>query len=404
MHRKNIVSDKKSASPVTQSGQILSLKLKTQPHSREEIVMLNKVYNEAIFRLERAVTLVDQLCSYLSQKQAVERRQRGNIKQLLIDEGADQEILNALKMLKRHFYINITNNSIDNILAMIFPIRNNLLKVFKGFLGELELNLEIFPREPGNAEIANFSGKTYVLSKTVNGWDVSYYEDRIRKKIIDIREIDANINQIPDVDLANINKSIIMRAIMLYHANQSDSKKTDKVFISNISRKKQQNPQNRVIGYVHYERKGIGWENYGPIYLDYRLLQASPLMAMLTLIHEAAHRYAWVMDRGYYHGEKALKNGQGSRPYPDDVGADRMKATNNADSYAYFVCDLTGMNQFYLSGKLPAWAESKKLQPVPEEKKSPSLLQAFSLFALGAVAIGGICLIAKHAGVFGPGK
>jgi len=388
----------KTLTPITSNGNILAVKHKTQPITDAERHTLNTIYNESVIRMERTLQLLEKLDICLSSRSIDEQYKVKNIKQMLIDEEVDPDVLHALKMVKRHFYINITNNTIANVIQGVRILHDNLLKTCKGLMGQMDVRLQVLPHNPSAAEISKLYDKTYVLvPDNSGGWELSYYEDRVKKKTIPINDVDAQINNIPSVELATVNASLIIRKIMLYHAKNMQSK-NDNVYISNISVKKQNDVNNLAIGYVHYVRKGVAWENYGPIYLDYRLLQNKPFLALITLMHEASHRYGWVQDRGYYHQEKLLKNGKGSRPYPEDLGKSPPKALNNADSYAYFVADVTGMNGLYDKQNSPAWLDPKKIQPLPAQKSPGSALKKFSLFALGAVAVGGICYLVSRRG------
>ncbi len=379
-------SSKKTTVFITEDKSIVSMKAKMQPLSKNEKIMLNKIYNESILRLERAITLLNQLENYLSAKD--DKNSVKDIKQLLIDENADPTILHALKMIKRHFYIDIQNNTIDGMLRNIDALRNNILKTLKGLEGQLDITLEILQNEPTQQDIKQFKNKTYALYRKDNTWQLSYYENKIKKNDIPIDSIDSNINDIGNVSQAQLNAFLLTRMVMLYHAKHVHSQ-TNKVYISNISLKQQYDKNNRTIGYVHALSMGSNFY-YGAIHLDYRLLETNPYEAMNTLLHEASHRYGWVNDRGYYHDVKQTKDGT-TRPFPNEVQSNTSRAMNNADSYAYFVCDMTGSGSLYTKENTPAWCNEEsyrnKHKALPQENTWKSQLLKFSLFAVGAAAI-----------------
>jgi hypothetical protein len=135
---RNPETSKKTAVSLTSDNSVVSLKSKTQPLTRDEMITLNKIYNEAIVRLTRTIDLLDSLEEYLSSKE--DKNNKRNIKQLLINEKVHSE-LHTLKMIKRHFYIEITDNSINNILCHIERLRDTVLKTLRGLEGQLDVSL-----------------------------------------------------------------------------------------------------------------------------------------------------------------------------------------------------------------------------------------------------------------------
>ncbi len=377
-------TSKKQPVFITEDNSVVSLKAPDQPLRAEEKVVLNNIYNESILRLKRTVRLLNELESFLAAQPQDIKRQAGNIKQYLIDQNADPDVLHALKMLKRHFYVNISNNSINNILVRLQPVRNNTLKVYKGLQGQLDISIEAFQNDPSPIEIKNLKPKAYVLVLKQGQWELSYYENGVQKRQINVDEVNPNISQITTVNQFKTNSNILMRSFMLYHANQGKAL-GNKVYISHISKRKQNDPQNREIGYV-WSQQSMASEYFGAIHIDYRLLAADPFKAMGTLIHEASHRYAWVNDRGYYHQTKNVKGG-GTRPYPNEVNAETLRATNNADSYSYFVLDMTGAEGFVLDNdNVPDWFHTEKFKPLPQESSNSGFAK-YALFGASIAAL-----------------
>lgn len=382
---KNPEQTSKKASYFTDDDNIVSLKAQSQPLTAREKVALNQIYNESVLRLKRSVRLLNELELYLAAQPQDVRQRAMNVKQFLADDYIDADVFNTLKMLKRHFYVDITNNSIDAILAKLTLVKNNVLKTYKGLKGQLDIAIEAGEGEPSLVAIQHFQAKTYVFIHSNDAWQLAYYENGVKKNTINVDDIHPGIKNIPSVDLMKANKTMLMRYLMSYHARQSKSAR-NKVYISNIAIKKQNDPQNRTIGYV-YSHQGASSEYFGAIHLDYRLLSRDPFKALSTLIHESAHRYAWVNDRGYYHHRKTRKDGS-TRPYPNKVQANTLKAMNNADSYAYFVKDITGPDGLFDRANLPAWYQEEKCKPLPNEFNW-SALTKWSIFSASVTALAG---------------
>ncbi|AWN73125.1 hypothetical protein LEAN103870_04965 [Legionella anisa] len=403
---KNPKNSKKIPEHITQDNMVVSLKSKDSKLTVQEKQTLNQIYNESTLRLERTLDLLTQLENYLNSYDSQTKNQVQNIKQLMIDNNAPAEILHTLKMLKRHFYIPITHdNTINNVLNSTAAIKNNLLKTYKGLKGQLNLSLEIVDHVPTPEEVENFEDKTYVLVKSNNQWSLLYYENKGNPTEINIDNVNPAINNMATVDGAKLNYHLLMRDIMLYHAKNVESQ-PNKVYISNLKQSYINNPNNRTLGYVNGNGPTDGDGNllfvneyFGAIHIDYRLLTTNPSRALGTLIHESMHRYGFVNDRGYYHGRKDVKNSTEQRRYPEDfrdlpkqTHSDRLRitsrATNNADSYAYFVLDTTGSQTLYDKDNLPDWYDISKENGLPVENSSLSPLIKYSLIAGGVFLIG----------------
>lgn len=381
---------KKARVFVTSDNSVISLKSRSQPLTNHEMITLNKIYNETIMRLARTIELMDNLERYLSSKDGKDNLI--NIKQLIINENVDPDLLHTLKMIKRHFYIDVTHNSINNILSEINLLRDNILKTLKGLEGQLDFSLQILDGEPTADYInQNFKDKTYALIYRQGTFSLAYYEDKIKKLNICIDDVYTQLRSVTSYSDMCALESQILEKIMLYHAKHMRSK-TNSVYISNIPLKDQQ--ENKLVGYVESDANDVIF--YGAIHIDYRLLNNQPSLALETLIHESFHRYAWVHDEAYYTGVKKMKNNNQLRPYPHKLQRDTYKAMDNADSYAYYVCDMTGGASLYTNNNTPAWSNQAKytsmqkpLPGVPCTKKSPlSKLSIFGL-SLGAAALFG---------------
>lgn len=408
---KNPEKSQKTKVSLTSDHQVVSLKAKTQPLTPHEIKTLNSIYNESILRLKRTVDLLNQLEHYLNSRE--DKETPTNVKQLLIDDNVDPELLHALKMVKRHFYLEISNpvHTINETVHFINRIKNNLHKTLKGLEGQLDITLEISYKghgdEPDESFIQqNAKDKTYVLvadnSAAPLTWSLFYYQDKILQKKIDASEVFPGIATLQSVTEANGSKGNLMKFLMAYHALHMPSK-TNAVYISNMSLKRQMDTSSPVIGYVHRDESLTMFK--GAIHLDYRLLKSNPDLAMKTLIHEAAHRYAWVNDRGYYHSTKALKKEPSkTRPFPAQTEQNPLFALDNADSYSYFVSDVSGGDGLLGSrANLPQWCTQPQYanahKPLPEGAVSESNLLKYGMFGAGVAAaltvIGGVCYMAK---------
>lgn len=391
---KNPEESKKTRVSLTTDNSVISLKSKSQPLTNHEMITLNKIYNESVVRLARTLELINNLEHYLSTKD--NKVNRINIKQLLIEANADPDILHTLKMIKRHFYIEITHISINHVLGYIDRLRNNVLKTLRGLEGQLDITLQICQGKPTDSFIENnFKDKTYVLIYQDGSVKLDYYENKVKKNEVVIDEVDLQIkNMTWDAATTDISRHCILESVMLYHAKHVHST-PDKVYISNISLKRQHNAKNIEKGYVHHD----DFDNnarYGAIHLDYRLLQNCSYTALIVLIHESFHRYAWVNDKGYYLGTKAVKNNSKPRPYPNELQKKPSSALDNADSYAFFVCDMTDPGSVYTNNNTPAWCNQeqykRKHKPLPEGYRPRShFLNKFSMFA---ISIGTAALVA----------
>ncbi|KTD40403.1 hypothetical protein [Legionella parisiensis] len=402
---------KKKPEYITQDRTVVSLKSRDGTLTKQEKETLNQIYNESVIRLERTLYLLTQLQDYLnSYDQGIKNQRNINIKQMLIDDEAPAEVLHALKMLKRHFYISITGgNSIGTILDNIESIKNNLLKTYKGLNRQLNISLEIMDHKPLRHEIGAFAEKTYALVRANDQWSLFYYENKDNNPVeLNINGVIPQINTQSTVNGAKLNYHLLLRGLMLYHAKNVESQ-PNKVYISNIRRSLINNPNNTVVGYVFgHEIKNDNGEvvcvrdYFGAIHIDYRMLTDNPSKALGTLLHESSHRYGFVNDRGYYHGRKAIKNSTEERPYPEDFRAlprttpsecckVTSRAINNADTYSFFVLDNTDSHELYDRNNLPDWYDTDKEITLPVEKKSyTSSLIKYSLFAAGCFLLGGI--------------
>src|SRR5262249_28307811 len=151
-----------------------------------------------------------------------------NVKKLL--ENADPELFHTLKMIKRHFYLEINHpvQTINEIISFIHRLKNNILLTLKGLDGQLEIALEIHSSEPNNDLVNQFKDKTYVLvadpTAVMTTWSLSYYEDKVWKKNISIVEVDPGITQLNSISEAIQYKTKLLRMVMIYHANHMSSK------------------------------------------------------------------------------------------------------------------------------------------------------------------------------------
>jgi len=364
---------------ITEQGHVISKKAIDQPLTNIEKEQLNAVYHQtlanlacsiqSLTHLETALTL---LIPEAKEEEDEFRNRIQNVKQLLVNKNADPNIINTLKMLKRHFYIDFTNHFITYILEQINFIQDNLLLIHKGLLGNLDFSFKLSIQELNHNEYEQYVGDTYVLIRKEGQYSISYYEDNKKIKDIPLSALSTSIQQKiaalkPDenaITLEKFMKSFTMvRELSLYHAKNAELK-FGKVYISNLSHKKQ---NKKVSGYVS---KKLSCQFTGDIYFDYRLLQRDKRRAMRTLIHEASHRFVLTADHGYYHSTQPLKHSpQLVRPILTELHSDKIKkdktmlATNNADSHSYFVCDLTGTH-FY--------TKVKNLQLLPKNDVNPS--------------------------------
>lgn len=414
---KNLEASEKIRVPLTSDHHVISLKSKTQPLTNYEMVTLNNIYNEAILRLERTVELMDNLEEYLSLKD--DKSSIKNIKQLLIDENADPTLLHTLKMIKRHFYISITDITINELIFFMSLLKIAILKTWKGLEGHLALDLmlHISDGEPNDSIIQSFKDKTYVLMRNVNntGWKFVYYENKVKKNEVALDEKFSSDKMmmafLPGINSASLDEikresQFLMHHLTLYHATKQEVHDKNKAYISHISRKRQNNAKNTDLGYVNRDDNGT---HYGAIHLDYRLLKKNPYLAMSTLIHEASHRYAEMKDNGYYHGTKKIKNNKKNRRYPVALPKEwnsTMLASENAASYEYFVCDMTGEGRLYTKKNSPAWCHQERYKKIslPESYGSTNQLLKLSIFAATLIVTGGVYYVtqskptAPHAG------
>lgn len=366
---KDIFNPKYIAEPITADKKVISLKLKTQPLAKEEKNKLNEIYTDAVACLEKTVHSIQQLELFLSEYDETDKAKKGNLRDFF-DPKVHEDLSHTLKMVKRHFYINISHNSINEFLSALQEIKNNVLKTSKGLAGKLNISVKKLNNEPTAEEISQFDDKTYTLVIKNGERSFAYYENKIKKFDIPLADIDPNLATMPT---SKLNTLFLLRKVIHFHATTFENDTTDQVFISNISKKNQDMPNNTEVGYVFRKQLGPWHEFFGPIHIDYRLLKQNPAEAFNTLLHEASHRYAWVDDHGYYSKikTKALKNG-GSRPYPATIQNDFSKAVDNADTYAYFVLDVTKSNELYKKNNLFS-----------------QQIKKFSLFALSAAVVGG---------------
>lgn len=248
--------------------QLIAKKAKDQPLTEAEYQSLLHIHNEAVNRLKRTIELITQLNQYVLIYRQSHPNDDDNVidfKDLLSkDNSVSDEIRHSLKMMKRHFCVDIRAVTPSRLFSALSALLSIITETYYGL-----------------------------------------------------------------------------------------SAKDEDVSISNISRKKQQ--ENKARGYV--------WNKTGNIYLDFRLLTSNPLQAMVSLLHEAFHRYGKVNDHGkngYYHYQKAIKQTEedikNRRIYYRYVSklTNTDDAMNNADTIAHFCADLTG---FWLHdiNKLPAW-------------------------------------------------
>ncbi len=378
---------KKIAVAITRDEQIISQKANNQPLSENEMIALNRLHNEALIRIKFTVNSLNTIMIYLEKNFQGDRNEMLNLKQFFIEKKAPDYIQTTLKMIKRHFYININHLSIGAFLKHLKKIETVLWRMCCGLNGELDIKLKILNAEPMLDEVAAFEPKTYVIYIHNQQWKLSYYENNVKIKDIALEELNINISRnMTSAYHVSQHEFFILNMLMTYHAKNLTTVR-NKVYIRNISRKKQNDKENRKVGYVYRDNQGY----YGPIYIDYRLLLKNPMQALQTLIHEGAHRYGFVSDEGYYHQIKT-KNGK-QRLFPESIAGSLGQAMNNADTYAFFVIDSTAVQgktqSYFLTTKLlPAWSAQEEYQrlirPLPHANKKVALLKS-SFFVIGTV-------------------
>lgn len=333
---KNTHTSKKTAVAITEDKSVISLKAQDQPLTEIEKTVLASIYQDVVSRLDEAVRRLSQLEEYYAHKQNPT---------LFFHAAMEKKALYTLKMIKRHFYIHPEHYDTKDLLHYIRQIKNHVFKTQRGLEGQLDISLSILDKAPNSEDLLH-QNKAYILVQTNNSWILSYYEGGLKRNDIPIYQVDPNIQHLTARE-AQINYVLILRMIMLYHAHHVFSQK-DPVYISDISRKKQQNPNNEDLGYVYYQLLDSKLY-YGALHMDYRLLENDPMEAMRTLAHEAFHRYAFVHDRGYYHDTKASKDGLRTRSFSRALEKSTPKAMNNADSYAFFISELTDTHTYLQS-------------------------------------------------------
>jgi hypothetical protein len=115
----------------------------------------------------------------------------------------------------------------------------------------------------------------------------------------------------------------------------------DKLLEARREKKREPSPYHTYADVTDWKHPYAGERRWGAIHIKSGLLGKDD--GVLTFIHEATHKYASTYDYAYFRGDDKAKQDQwdvqmGNRfPYQfDDPG----RAIWNADSYAWFICEL----------------------------------------------------------------
>lgn len=146
-----------------------------------------------------------------------------------------------------------------------------------------------------------------------------------------------------DEDKSSVLKKVvsdrnIIKLLSLHYLNEPINVLPGKIYLSNLPYKMR---REGVRGCIKDKSRDI--------YLNYNLIDSETMSR--TLIHEVGHLYAKLHDREYYHGKKTVKHTSLVRPYPEQFFSYSNKkqqslSLDNADSFAYFIYDLTGTSQY----------------------------------------------------------
>lgn len=395
---KNVYKHKKKATSITPDGRIVSLNSLTSPLTPEQKEKLQEYVAHATARLSVSLSMLENLHSSIQNLLIENGEKLVNIKEIFTNSP---ENFHTLKMLKRHFYVNITSNSLKNVHQNLSVVIDKLRQTYQGLQGKMDFEVDSDDGFMPNQYRSNrYKGPTYFFGLHQGKWRVSYFDGSVKKMDIDPNDIGQDLLKINSVKQFRNNRLYYMKILKTYHSKRMDITAKN-VYISDLPKSMKNDNKNKAVGFVYGTALNISSsECYGAIHLDYRLM-CNPNLMVKTLIHEAGHRFAGVSDVGYYHDKKAVKNSNCQRPYPRFPEHAYNQMTNaalaNADTYAFFTHDLILADKSALNQRLQEKYLIEKNKDFPEQIQtkisSPSPYSFFKVgagIAVGALVAGGI--------------
>jgi len=361
---------------VTQDKHVLASA--EQPLDEAQIKALNRIYNEALGRCTRVISLLDTLESYLKSLNTLQNNSQVDIKQLIIDKGANPEIQETLKMIKRHFRAPIRNMSLQDVQYVLQEARKNLQKICDGLRNE-SVHISDIP----SVMKASNSTLGYVnMERDENG----------KLKIAEGAEIHI------DYRLLNLPTIKGMHTFIHESAHRYAGVDDEAYYFSKKLTKSKANEPINKIKTRNYAVKDLGYQ----IYLRNKLPNQQTLSRFRNIYiftkETPSHLY-YINDKGItielncdqqklnsffkevpaYDQSQPVKNQISDNDFlilanqiTSNAGHQRdltiTEALNNADSYAYFVCDLTesklNKQARHKSTQLPSWWDMETVRPL----------------------------------------